>query len=347
MASNSTSNAGLSIPSTAKALWHDVQTNKMTIKTLPVPTLHPNTTNEHLIRVQSVAPCAGELTWLVLFPPPDPAREPVPCDDVVGTVVTAPQQSPFPRGSEVYARTHFRRPGCAREYTVALTEELALKPRNLGWNDAATVPLSALTAWQALFVHAGLALGRLENNDTGEVKAAPAKSVLVTAASGGVGVWTVQLARLAGYDVIATCGPDNVEFVRSLGAAEVINYREKSLTEWLDTTASGKVDVVIDGVGGKTLQDCWACVKDGGTLISIKQPPEQVKPAEWSGRDVKNLFFIMEPNGQQLSKITALIEQEKCKPALDSVFEFEDFEMAFERLEGGHARGKVVLRVRE
>jgi NADPH:quinone reductase-like Zn-dependent oxidoreductase len=167
--------------------------------------------------------------------------------------------------------------------------------------------------------------------------------VLVTAASGGVGLWVVQLAKLAGCEVVGTCGPDNIEFVKSCGAVEVVNYRTTSLKSWVEEDESRMFDVVIDCVGRSSLEEAWWAVKDNGTLISIYQPPEQLKPKELEKKGVRNLFFIMTPNGEQLKKITGLWEEGKVRPAVDSVFKFENFEKAFERVASGHAKGKVVI----
>jgi NADPH:quinone reductase-like Zn-dependent oxidoreductase len=103
------------------------------------------------------------------------------------------------------------------------------------------------------------------------------------------------------------------------------------------------VDIVFDCIGKKPLGDAWWCVKEGGALISIYQPPEQQKPKELEINNVTNFFFIMVPDGASLSKISKLVEEGKCKPALDSVFPLERFEEAFKRLESGHSRGKIVL----
>lgn len=213
---------------------------------------------------------------------------------------------------------------------------MALRPRRLGWVEAATVPLSAVTAWQALFEHGGV--GGLE--DARSV----GKRVLVTAAAGGVGVWLVQLARIAGLRVVAQVGSkENEEFVRGLGASETVNYRTESLKAWAEREA--QVDVVVDSVGGKTLEDAWFAVKDGGALIGIFEPPEGRRPVELKDKVVKNNFFIMKPNGEQLAVISRLLDEGQCKAVVDSVWDFEDYEKAFERLDGGHARGKVVIRV--
>lgn len=122
--------------------------------------------------------------------------------------MTTPPNSPFKIGDEIFCRTLPNRPGNCREYTIARTSEMALKPKTLNWEDVATVPLSALTAWQALFEHAGI-----KGLDD---ESAKGKKVLVTAAAGGVGVWLVQLARIAGLEVIAQIGrEDNDKFVRT------------------------------------------------------------------------------------------------------------------------------------
>jgi len=327
----------MAFPETQKAI---LQPDKMTTDMImvtdhPVPTPKPSS-GEHLIRVHTAAITNGELLWTKNFPMPEELaalKTLVPCNDVAGTVVIAPASSPFQPGAEVYARSNYRRTGCAREYTILLTEEVAKRPQHLSWAESAAVPMSAETAWQALFIHAGL-----------EAKAgegAKGKRVFVTAASGGVGVWMVQLAKWAGAKVVATCGPDNVEWVKSLGADEVIDYNKTDITQW----AAGeghKVDIAIDCIGRKALEDAWWVVKEGGNLISIFQPPEGVKPAGLE-KNIKNMFFIMETNGEQLQKVTELIEGGTAKPALDSAFPFDQFQEAFKRLASGKTRGKVVL----
>lgn len=285
--------------------------------------------------MHAVAPCAGEMLWPENAENTDTKRkEPIPCYDVAGTVVTAPTGSPFQTGTEVYARTEFARTGMAREYATVTTAELGVRPRNLGWAESAAVALSALTAWQALFVRGGL---------KAEKGAAKGKRVLVTAASGGAGSWIVQLARWAGAEVVGTCGPDNVSFVESLGVDVAINYRQVSLKDWAGEVAERKFDLVVDCVGRKTLEEAWWTVKSGGTLLSIYEPPEEKKPKDLEVEGVKNLFFIVEANGSQLKNITELVEAGVCKPVVDSVWPLEKFEEAFARLDGGHARGKVVI----
>ncbi|KAL3469284.1 hypothetical protein BJX99DRAFT_78364, partial [Aspergillus californicus] len=293
----------------------------------------PNTT-EHLIHVHAVAPCAGELLWPLNFPPPTP-RELIPCFDMSGTIITAPPTSPFRPGDEVYARSDYLRNGAASDYTIGVTAELALKPKALSWVESTAIPLSAQTAWQALFIHCGL--GDLEG---GMWKG---KRVLVTAASGGVGMWVVQLAKLAGASVVGTCGPDNLELVAGLGADEVLDYRKSSLREWAGSDPHVKVDVVIDCIGKKSLEDAWWAVKDGGIVLSIFQPPKMVLPEGCEVKDVKDIFFVMAPNRSHLEAITKLVDEGKCRGHVDSVWPLEQFQEAFKRLDGGHARGKIIL----
>ena len=328
-----------SIPTTQRALFQpDKESTTVIIKTLPVPA--PNfAKNEHLIKVHAVAPCNGELLWTKNFPPPPEilaVKELVPCDDLAGTIISGPPNSPFKPGDRVYGRTNYERTGNAREYTIGVTEELALIPDHLSWAEAATVGLSALTAWQALFVQAGV--GSIEDGGW------RGKRVLVTAASGSVGSWVVQLAKVAGAEVIGTSGPDNIDFIKSLGASEALDYRSVNLKSWAEKDGK-KVDVVIDTIGRKSLEDAWWALKDGGNILSIFQPPASAKPADFNGKDIKDLFFIMVPDGASLAKISVLLTEGKVKTNLDSVYPFEKFEEAFARVAGGHAKGKVVIEV--
>jgi NADPH:quinone reductase-like Zn-dependent oxidoreductase len=186
------------------------------------PTPNPDfASDEHLVRVHATAITNGELLWSRNFPlPAGSTKVLVPCNDIAGTVIAAPSSSPFEAGTEVYARSSYAHTGCAREYTILLGEEMAKRPQCLSWAEGATVPMSAETAWQALFVHAGLEARK---------GSADGKRVFVTAASGGAGVWMVQLAKWAGAEVIGTCSPANVEMVRWLGADAVLDYTKNDI----------------------------------------------------------------------------------------------------------------------
>jgi len=334
---------GNSIPTTARALLQSDPASDykiLTLTYLPVPKTSPNT-NEHLIRVHSLALCNGELLWPKNVPVPNPkAKELIPGYDIAGIVVEAPDSSPFPVGTEVYGRTNYYRTGSARDYTIALTEELAHRPQRLSWAESAAVPLSSQSAWQALFVHAGLG-----DMDSGLARG---KRILVTAASGGVGAWLIQLGRLAGAEMIGTCGPGNVELVQSLGAKEVLDYHKTNFREW-GKDPRHQVDIVIDCIGGKALTDSWWTVRDDGILISIARPPQGARPAglKNDGEHIKDVFFIMKPNREQLERITELVNEGKCRPVVDSVWRFENYEKAYEKADSGHAAGKVVLNLVE
>jgi len=324
---------GAIIPSSGPAIVQNPRTHELSLQELVVP--GPGA-QDHIIQVHAVALTHNELTW----PEPLECNPPIPGYDVAGTVLTAAEGSPFKPGDEVYARTDFDRQGMARPFAPVAWAELAHKPRTLSWAEAATVPMSALTAWQALFVHGGIAApgpdARPNNKD---------KKVLITAAAGGCGLWAVQLAHLAGVGhVVGTCGPANVEYVRGLGADEVLDYTQ--VTD-LSTWDGGKAafDLVLDGVGGETLEQAWTCAKDGGIVISLTLPADVKRPEKGVAQDVKSVWFIVEADRAQLERITELLDKGAVKTALDSTFEFRDYEKAFERLHGKHVRGKVVLTI--
>jgi NADPH:quinone reductase-like Zn-dependent oxidoreductase len=322
----------ITLPSKIRALLQaDPKSTTITLveREVPVP---DHSKAEHLIKVHSASPCAGELLWPLMVDLP--GKEIITCDDVAGTVISAPADSPFQPGSEVYARTYYGRPGCARDYTIATTDELARRAKNLSWTESAATPLSAITAWQAFFIQSGI-------GGFGD-EAWKGKRIFVTAASGGVGVWLVQIGKLLGAEIIGTCGPKNVEFVKSLGASEVLNYRTTDIKAWA-SDEKNKVDLVIDCIGGKSLEDAWWTLKDNATFLGIVQPPEQKKPEGLELPNVTSKFFIMTPSGKDLEEITKLVEAGKAWPIVDSVWSLEQFEHAYARLESGHARGKVVF----
>jgi NADPH:quinone reductase-like Zn-dependent oxidoreductase len=323
----------MTLSNTQKAI---VQPDKMhsrvtMISDHPLPT--PDfSADEHLIRVHTTAITNGELLWTKNFPlPTQTAKVLVPCNDIAGTVVAAPASSTFQPGTEVYARSSYARTGCAREYTILLGEEMAERPQCLSWAESAAVPMSAETAWQALFIHAGLAAER---------GSAEGKRVFVTAAAGGVGVWVVQLAKRVGAEVVGTCSASSVGLLKSLGTDVVLDYNKIDIKQWA-TEGGYQADLVVDCIGGKALADAWWVVKEGGTLLSIAQPPEQVR-SKGTPANVRNSFFIMTSSGEQLREVSILIN-EGMRPALDSVVPFDQYHVAFDKLAGGKTKGKVVL----
>ncbi|KAM3066668.1 hypothetical protein ACMFMG_002380 [Clarireedia jacksonii] len=338
------------LPETAVALLQpSIHSPDLILTHLPPPTLSNLPPSSHLIRIHATSPCSGELTWAANFPSVIPSNKlQIPCYDLAGIVVSAPVDSKFPPGTKVWARTSAGRSGNAREFSVALEEELARVPEGLGWDEAASMPLSALTAWQALFEgdKGGLsAPGEGEGRDIGNGK----KSVLIDAASGGVGVMLVQIAKAAGVGrVIGVCSTANVELVKGLGADEVIDYRKIGIEEYFASDGGReKVDVAIDMLGGKSLERCWKVVGKRGRVVSVRELPQGRKPEEGVEEGIHGMFFIMECLGWQLELFGKLVEEGKVKAVMDSVWKLEEYEKAFERVDSGHARGKVIIRVVE
>lgn len=242
--------------------------------------------------------------------------------DVAGEIVAVGERAQgFKVGDAVFSRTPTERQGTYAEYVATGSSDVAKKPATLDWLEAAAVPLVALTAWQALFDVAHLEAGQ---------------RVLIPGASGGVGMFGVQFARERGAKVYATCSTRNVDFVRELGAHEVIDYTQRDIGELSD------LDVVFDTVGGETQARSFKTLRRGGTLVSAAQPPDAAA-AERAG--VTAQLIRVQPNGAQLSEIAALIDAGKVKVTLDSVFPLAETAKAHERSESGRARGKIVLQV--
>lgn len=322
-----------------RALLHNQKTRSMGIDSTPLPT--PSST-QYLIKPHAVALTNGELSW----PRPEELTISTPGVEFVARIVTSPSpSSKFQPGDEVYGRVQYPQPGGAREYSVSDDNELALRPKNFSITEAATVPVSALTAWQALFEQFKLA----KPSATDPVSSSKPR-ILITNASGGVGIWAVQLAKLIGATVIGTTGTANVDFVRGLGADEVLDYRKTNIRTWAEEDPSRQVDFVLDCIGLSSLEQAWHAVKEGGQVLTIVPAADMVwkwvldRP-DGVSESIEGRFFIMHPSGEQLGEITELAEQGKVKAVVDSVFKLEEFVRAFERLTSGGTRGKVVVRV--
>jgi len=342
------------LPKTVKTvLQEDYASDTLTLKQTPLPV--PTAPDDVLIQVHATSPCKGELTWGRNFPglvPPD--KLPVVSQEISGRVVAASSaDSPFRVGDEVFGRLSFTRPGGAREYTIAAAAELALKPRALSFLEAAATPLSALTAWQAAFVHGPLDAAALTAGDDAAAADARARNarlrVLVTGAGGGVGRFLVQLAALAGAGAVVAVagGGDGQEAaLRALGATDVVDYHVQSAAAWVAGDAAGReCDLVVDGAGGSATADCWGVVKEGGTLLCLAADPNAARPAGNTKKPAKASWFLVESLGSQLATIAKLIDGGKLRPTIDSVFELDNYAEAFERLESGKAKGKIVIKV--
>ena len=220
-------------------------------------------------------------------------------------------------GEEVWALTAFDRDGAAAEYVAVAAELLAPKPRTLGHVESAAIPLPALSAWQGLFDH-----GRLSDGER----------VLIHGAAGGVGQFATQLAHWRGAYVIGTTSGDK-EAVLGLGADEAVGR---------DAAGVEPVDLVFDTVGGDALARSGDLIRDGGRVASVAEEP----PAALSER-AEARYFIVEPNRDQLTELTRLVDEGAVKPLIDSVFPLAEARSAFERVMERGKRGKVVLRVGE
>ena len=234
-----------------------------------------------------------------------------------------PSTSSIAVGDAVYAPTDFWRDGAAAEYVAVRAADLTPKPRTVDHVHAAATPLSALTAWQALFEHSGLQ---------------PGQHVLIHGAAGGVGSFAVQLARWQGAQVSATVSTRNLTFVRHLGVDQVIDYTTTRFEE-----SVRDVDLVLDAVGGDTRERSWAVLRAGGTLVTIVRPLSD----DWVVGGARGVFFIVEPNCDQLRKIAQLIDEQRLQPAVEAVYPLAEAHQAYAHGIRSSPRGKLVLRVND
>lgn len=268
--------------------------------------------------------------------------------DVAGVVVKAgPQARKFKLGDEVYARLDDFRIGSFAEFVPVRESSLALKPRGLTMEEAASIPLVGLTAWQALIERAQLKSGQ---------------KVFIQAGSGGVGTFAIQLAKHLGASVATTTSTANVALVKSLGADVVVDYKTQDFGEVLRD-----YDVVLNSQDGKTLDKSLRVLKRGGKLISISGPPDPAFGEQIGAPGLVRLvlrllsagvrrkarrrglgyaFLFMQANGAQLHEISRLIEDGAIRPVIDQVFPFASTNEALNYVESGRAKGKVVIKVK-
>lgn len=251
----------------------------------------------------------------------------IPGWDVAGKVEKlGPGCRRFKKGAAVYA--YARKPvikdGCYAEYVVLPEKNVALKPESMDFKQAATVPLAALTAWQSLFDAAGLEKGQ---------------TVLIHAAAGGVGGFAVQLAKWKGARVIATASAKNHEYVRSLGADEVIDYTQSDFVEAVRALAPKGVDVAYDTVGEEVQIRSLQTVRKGGTLVTILAPT----PEAQSARGVHLKYVFVAPNAAQLARLAKLIDSGRVKTHIAAEFPLDQAAEAQRMIRSGHTRGKIVI----
>lgn len=242
--------------------------------------------------------------------------------DVAGEIVAVGAQvSDWQVGDAIYSRPDISRQGAYAEYVAVRASEIAKKPASLNWQEAAAVPLAALTAWQALFQFANLQAG---------------EKVLIHAGAGGVGLFALQLAQWRGAEVWTTTSTKNIDFVKAHGADHVIDYTQQDFAELRD------FDVVFDTLGGDVLAKSWQVLKAGGRLVSICDTPDADTAAQ---HQVTAHFCLVQPNAEQLTELAVLLDAGTVKVVIDSVFPLADAAKAHQRSESGRARGKIVLQV--
>lgn len=268
-------------------------------------------------------------------------------NDVAGVVVRVGARARlFKPGDEVYARPGADRIGAFAELIAMNEADVALKPKTLGMEEAASIPLVGLTAWQVLIERAQLKRGQ---------------KVLIHAGSGGVGTIAIQLAKRVGAFVATTTSTANVDWVKALGADVVIDYHKDDFS-----TSPGGYDMVLSSLGKEVLEKSLRILKPGGKLISISGPPDpdfaQAMGLPWIARQairalsyrirqkakrrgVSYSFLFMRASGDQLREITRLIDSGAIRPVVDRIFPFQSTNDALAYVEKGRAKGKVVVKV--
>jgi NADPH:quinone reductase-like Zn-dependent oxidoreductase len=242
--------------------------------------------------------------------------------DVSGVIVgRGAAVATFLDGDEVMAMLDRGQGGYA-EYVAVPADLCVRKPDSLNHAEAAAVPLAAITAWQGLFDHGGLL---------------PGQRVLIHGGAGGVGHFAIQLAKSHGAYVITTCSADDADFVRSLGADEVIDYKNERFEDIVSD-----VDIVFDLVAGSTQERSWAVLKDGGTMVSTLAKPSD-RQAQMHHARATN--YLAKPDGAELGQIAHLITEKKLHPHVEARLPLEQVARAHRKLEQEHPRGKVVLDV--
>jgi NADPH:quinone reductase-like Zn-dependent oxidoreductase len=285
-----------------------------------IPSIQPD---EVLIRVHSAG--VNPIDWKIRegFGKNETRRFPfIPGWDVSGTIEeTGILVSKYKRGDAVFARPDMSRDGAYAEFVAVPGFELAVAPSRISMQEAAGVPLAAQTAWCGLFEYGHLRKGL---------------SVLIHGASGGVGSFAVQLAKIAGAKVLATTSCGNINLARSLGADKVIDYNADDFTK-----SAEKVDMVFDTIGGETQARSYALLRSGGILVSTVGINE-----EFAVRyPVTAKSFMMISNGSRLAEIAELIESGMLRVIIEGEFPLEEVRAAHELSQTGRAIGKIILRV--
>ena len=244
--------------------------------------------------------------------------------DVSGTVIEVGKDVKSVKvGDEVFARPNQMDAGAVAEFARIQEGELAIKPANMTHEQAASLPLAGLTAWQALV-------------SKGNIKAGD--KVLIHAGSGGVGAFAIQIAKHFGAFVATTTSGKNVDRVKDLGADQVIDYTTQKFEDQLSD-----FDLVIDTIGGETLARSFEVLKQGGTMVSVKNQDNEGLAEKYG---VQFEWFFMSPDGEMLTELAKLVSDGTVKTVIDSTFPMDQAADAFDKLATGRAVGKIVVTVK-
>jgi NADPH:quinone reductase-like Zn-dependent oxidoreductase len=230
----------------------------------------------------------------------------------------------FKAGDPVFAFITILKGGGYAEYAIAKEKDAAPKPATISFVEAAGVPSVALTAWQAIVDKANLQSGQ---------------TVLIHGASGGVGMFAIPIAKIRGAKVFATASTANQDFLKELGADVAIDYKTQKFED-----IAKDVDVVIDGVGGETLARSYPIVKKGGIVVSLT---DRVDQAQLNKYGIRGVSLVVQNNGDELAQIGKLIDEKKINVVVSETFPLADASKAEAKADTGHARGKIVLKVRD
>ncbi|HDR7636234.1 NADPH:quinone reductase [Bacillus cereus] len=269
-------------------------------------------------------------------------------NDFSGVIVKAGTKvTQFKVGDEIYARPRKDKIGTFAEYIAIHEDDIALKPKNLTFEEAASIPLVGLTSYQALHDIMQLQKGQ---------------KILIHAGSGGVGTFAIQLAKIMGATVATTASEAGENLVKSLGADEIINYKKEKFEDILKN-----YDAVFDTLGGTTLEKSFDIIKSEGNIVSVSGMPNARFGKEFGSGFFKTLLFslaskkltalekkhnaqysflFMKPSGDQLRIIAKYIESGQIKPIIDRIFPFEDTQKAMEYSESGRAKGKIIVKIK-
>jgi NADPH:quinone reductase-like Zn-dependent oxidoreductase len=243
--------------------------------------------------------------------------------DAAGIVeAVGPQVQGFKVGDEVYTRPDISRDGTYADYLAVKADEVAHKPTNLNFAQAAALPLAGITAWQSLV-------------DVGQIR--PGQRVLIHAGAGGVGHLAIQIAKAKGAYVIATASMVNQPLLKQFGADQAVDYKSAPFWQRIDP-----VDLVFDTIGGEVLAQSWQLLKPGGVLVSVVQQPDE---KEAKRHEVRAAFVFIEPSNRILRELAALVEAGQLMPYIEHHFNLETVAEAHAQSQSGRTRGKIVIDV--